>query len=221
MRNLTRLAFAFAAAACGSEEDRCDPFLEAMDCVRGQTPVGVRRYGELQDEAPTVSSSSQIGPSAGDANGPGPSAGDANGPGPSPGPIESSGPTAGSAQGAGPSAGSANPADVLFVSEGVALTCASYCETIYTACGAEFSDDVPISVAQLIDACAFGCECLRAAAPDCVDAIFRIAGPCLGRGSCDAIEACFQNIEETVPEPAACMASSYATKECLYSTEDY
>jgi len=213
MRKLTFLPFALAAAACGSE-DRCDPFLEAMDCVHGQTPVGVRRYSHGGESAgPTVSPSPQIGPSAGDANGAGPSPGSANGDGPSPGSIESSGPTVGSAQGSGPSAGSANPADALMRFEGVPPTCSAYCGAVYTACQ---SANPKLSDGIAMNLCAALCECFRTIAPECIEATLRIAGPCTERGSCDAIGECLDNIGRTVPEPVACKDLDSAIDECLY-----
>jgi hypothetical protein len=194
MRKLTFLPLLLTVAACSSE-DRCDPFLEAMDCIHGQTPATVRRYGtSTNNQNPTVTSP-QVGPSAGSANGPGPSPGFASGGAPTPGSGEGAGPTLGSAQGAGPSSGSTNPADA---------TCASFCRSLYTVCARELSQAGKVSLHEVISECTTSCECIQAVAPDCVDTVLGAFGPCLDRGSCEAIAMCFDAVGNTVPEPVSC-----------------
>lgn len=213
MRKLTLLSFAFGAAACGSE-DRCDPFLEAMDCVHGQTPVGVHRYGTPQGEAPTVSPSSQIGPTAGSANGPGPSAGSANGPGPSPGPLNGTGPTAGSAQGPGPTAGSTNPADSLMVTNQSGGSCTSFCEAFY---GGSCKDELiggDITSDEFIRECEAACECLRRASPDCIDWLAGVFSGCVERGSCVVTGECLYSLEGTLVPPSSCASLQSAVENC-------
>jgi hypothetical protein len=212
MRKLTLLPLVLVA--CGAGEDRCDPFLEAADCARGQTPVAAHRYGFSGDEAAVVRPPSQVGPTAGSANGPGPSPGSANGPGPTAGDAAGAGPTAGSSNGPGPTAGSANPADGLMPTDGSGASCATFCESFYGGACASQVDDIKIPAGALIEGCKQSCECLRRAIPECLDWLADVFSDCADRGNCGLASECLDSIEGSVTPPASCATIVSAIEGC-------
>ena len=219
MRKLTFLPLALLAAACS--EDRCDPVLEAADCVRGETPMTARRgrgRGPQDSSAPTVSL--PVGPTAGSAQGGGPTAGSAQGGGPTAGPAEGPGPTAGPAGGAGFSAGSTNAPDA-YLGASEESPCAAFCETVYGLCADQIESYEGGDAGALRTACLDVCDCYVSAASSCIDEFLDYVGPCVEQNSCLLFAGCFDVSSPSgdAPFSSRCSAKvSAAQSDCLAGT---
>jgi len=211
MRKLTLLPLVMLFAACS--EERCDPVLEAPDCVRGETPLMARRGPAGGRSAATVSF--PAGPTAGSAQGPGPSAGSAEGSGPSAGSTQGTGPSAGSANGPGPTAGSTNAPD-QYLGDVQESPCASFCDAALTACAKEFGADGNAN--QFREACLGVCDCYVNAAPVCFEEFLDYVNECLGAGSCSKFFYCFGGSSgaDASPFSSQCAAQVKAAQsECI------